>query len=78
MRKKEKEGNVLFNDMLNTFYLYLFCNKHMVKAHSDSERGNLLPPFYGLLFLISSIFYMEQSTDRRVHTMAFVTVVETG
>ena len=40
------EGNVLFNDALNTFYLRLM-------DHSDSERGNPLPP-HGLLFPINS------------------------
>ena len=35
-----KGGNVLFNDALNTFYLLLFSVGHMVKKHSDSERGN--------------------------------------
>ena len=44
------EGNVLFNDTLNTFYLRLYGIGHMVK---DSERGNLLPP-HGLLFSINS------------------------
>ena len=39
---KSKEGNVLFNDAFNTFF-------NMVKDHSDSERGNQLPPLYGLL-----------------------------
>ena len=48
-----KEGNVLFNDTLNTFYLRLYGVRHMVKDHSDSEKGNLLPP-HRLLFLISS------------------------
>ena len=33
-----KEGNVLFNDALNTFYLRLCGIRHMVKDHSDSER----------------------------------------
>ena len=33
-----KEGNVLFNDALNTFYLRLYGVGHMVKDHSDSER----------------------------------------
>ena len=41
-------GNVLFNDALNTFYLWLYGVRHMVKNHSDSEKGNLLP--HGLLF----------------------------
>ena len=49
-----KEGNVLFNDALNTFYLRLYGVRHMVKDHSDSERGNPLPP-HGLLFPISSM-----------------------
>ena len=48
-----KEGNILFNDALNTFYLQLYGVRHMVKDHSDSERGNLLPP-HELLFLINS------------------------
>ena len=48
-----KEGNVLFNDTLNTFYLRLYGVGHMVKNHTDSERGNLLPP-HRLLFQISS------------------------
>ena len=48
-----KEGNVLFNDALNTFYLRLYGVGHMVKDHSNSERGNLLPP-HRLLFPISS------------------------
>ena len=48
-----KEGNVLFNDALNTFYLRLFGVRHMVKDHSDSEKGNQLPP-HRLLFTINS------------------------
>ena len=32
-----KEGNVLFNDALNTFYLRLYGVIHMVKDHSDFE-----------------------------------------
>ena len=34
-----KEGNVLFNEALNTFYLRLYGVRHMVKDHSNSERG---------------------------------------
>ena len=74
-----KEGNVLFNDALNTFYLRLYGVGHMVKDHSDSERGNLLPP-HGLLFPISSKgsfipYHMHHTTDRIAHTTAFVTPV---
>ena len=52
--KKEKEGNVLFNDALNTFYLWLYGFRHVVKDHSDSEKGNPLPP-HRLLFPINSM-----------------------
>ena len=51
--ERERERNVLFNDVLNTFYLQLYGVRHMVKDHSDSEIGNLLPP-HRLLFLINS------------------------
>ena len=44
-----KEGNVLFNDALNTFHLRLYGVRHMAKDHSDGEKGNLLPP-HRLLF----------------------------
>ena len=52
-RQTRKEGNVLFNDALNTYYLWLYSVRHMVKDHSDSKRGNPLLP-HGLLFLINS------------------------
>ena len=70
------EGNYLFNDALNTFYLRLYGVIHMVKDHLDSERGNPLPP-HGLLFPISrkDSFYMHHLIDRIAHTAAFVTPV---
>ena len=48
----------------------------MVKDHSDSERGNLLPP-HGVLFPINSkgSFIWTIPTDRITHTTAFVTPV---
>ena len=51
-----KEGNVLFNDALNTFYLRLIGVRHMVEDHLYSERGNPLPP-HGILHPISSKGY---------------------
>ena len=51
---KRKEWNVLFNYALNIFYLRLYGVRHMVKDHSDSERGNPLPPLNVLLFPISN------------------------
>ena len=35
------------------FYLRLYGTIHMVKDHSDSERGNLLQP-HGLLFHLAA------------------------
>ena len=43
-KERERERNVLFNDALNTFYLRLYGVRHMVKDHSDSEKGNPVPP----------------------------------
>ena len=53
LKERRKERNVLFNDALNTFYLRLYGVRHMVKDHSDSEKGNLLMP-HRLLLLINS------------------------
>ena len=38
----------LFNDALNTFYLRLYGVRHMVKDHSDSEKGNHIGYSYRL------------------------------
>ena len=46
----------MFYDALYTFYLRLYGIRHMLKDHSDSEKGNLLP-LHGLLFPISSKFF---------------------
>ena len=50
------------------FYLTIhsthFIDGHIVKDHSNSERGNSLLPLYGF-------FYMHHATDRIAHTMAF-------
>ena len=57
-RRKEMlyvmEGNVLFNNALITFLIRLHGVGYIVKDHSDSDIGNLLPPLHGLLFSISS------------------------
>ena len=47
--EKRKEGRVSIKDALNTFYLRLYG----VKDHSNSERGNPLPP-HGPIFSNSS------------------------
>ena len=69
-----KEGNVLFNDALDTFYLRLYGVKHMVKDHSDSERENPLPP-HRLLFPINSKGSFICIIPQMTHATAFVTPV---
>ena len=68
--EQKKEGNVLFNDTLNTFYLWLCGVRHVVKDLSDSERGNLLPP-HGLLFPISSkgLYASSHRQDNTYHSL---------
>ena len=67
-----KGGNVLFNDELNTFYLRLYGVGHLVKDHSDSERGNPLQPHRLLFSIKRKVFYMYHPTDRITSTSAFV------
>ena len=63
----EGGGNVLFNDTLNTFYLRLYGGRHMVKDHSDIERGNLLPP-HGLLFWLTARVLLYAPSHRQNKT----------
>ena len=53
------------------FILQLYGVGHMVKNHSDSERGNLLPP-HGLLFPINSKGSFICTIPQTAHTTAFV------
>ena len=70
--KEGRKEMFLFNDALNTFYLRLYGVRHMVKDHSDSERGNPLLP-HGLLFPINSKgSFICTIPDRIAHTTAFV------
>ena len=62
-----KEGNVIFNDALNTFYLRLYGVRHMVKDYSDSEKENPLPP-HRLLFPISSKGSLYAPSHRQDNT----------
>ena len=75
LKEGRKEGNVLFNDALDTFYLRLYGIRHMVKDHSDSEGGTPLLP-HRLLFPISSKGSFICTIPHMIaHTMAFVTPV---
>ena len=71
---KERERNVLFNDTLNTFYLWLYGVIYMV-IYMDSEKGNPLPPHRLLLSINSKGSFICTIPDRITHTTAFVTPV---
>ena len=58
-----KQGNVLEN----TFYLRLYGVGHMIKNHSDNERGNPLPPFMLLFPIISNVPFHR--LDSRYHEL---------
>ena len=62
IKSHRKEDIFLFNDALNTFHLQLYGIGHMVKDHSDSERGN--PQ------LSTSCFTLP--TDRRANTVTWL------
>ena len=64
-----KEGNVLFNDALNTFYLRLYGVGHMVKQ----ERKHASATWVTLFDYQQGFFYMHHPTDRIAHTTTFVT-----
>ena len=58
------EGNVLFNDALNTFYLQLYGVGHMVKDHSDSKRGSHM----GYSFQLAARVHLYASSHRQDST----------
>ena len=70
-----KEGNILFNDALTTFYLWLYGVGHMVKDHSDSERKPAASTWATLSDYQQGFFYMHHPTDRITLAMSFVTPV---
>ena len=63
-----KEGNVLFNDVLNTFYLRLYGVTHMVKDHSDSEREETRLRHMGYSFLLAARVLLYASSHRQDNT----------
>ena len=61
--------------MHSTYFIYGYMVSDMVKDHSNSEKGNLLPP-HKLLFPINSkSSFICTIPDRIAHTTAFVTPV---
>ena len=68
-----REGNVFFNDAVNTFYLRLYDVGHMVKDHSDMERGNPMSP-HGNSFRLAArvlLYASSHSQDNRYHGVCY-------
>ena len=63
-----KEGNVLFNDTLNTFYLRLYGVTHMVEDHSDSEREETRCRHMGYSFRLAARVLLYASSHRQDNT----------
>ena len=68
--RNRKEMFYLTTHSTHFIYGYMASDIIMVKDHSDSERGNPLPP-HGQ----QGFFYMQHPTDRVAHTTAFITSV---
>ena len=65
-----KEGSVLFNDALDTFFiLWLYGVGHMVKDRSDSKRENPLPSQHELLLWISNGFPYQEGRKEVFYLM---------
>ena len=67
-----KEGYILFNDSLNTFYLRLYGIRHMVKDHSDSERKPLLRHSYSFRLAARVLLYASSHRqDNTYHSLCY-------
>ena len=68
-----KEGNVLFHDTLNTFYLWLYGVRHMVKNQSDSEKGEREREMFYLTTHSTHFIYGYMASDIWLRTILLVT-----
>ena len=67
-----RERNVLFNDTLNTFYLRLCGVRHMVKDHSDSEKGEREREIFYLTMHSTHFIYGYMASDIWLRTILIV------
>ena len=74
--EREREREMFYLTTHSTHFIYGYMASVNIKDHSDSEKGNPLPPHRLLLSINSKgSFYMHHPTDRITHTTAFVTPV---
>ena len=67
-KEGRKEGSVLFNDTLNTIYLWLYGVRHMIKNHSDSMREETRCCNMGYSFRLAARVLLYASSNRRDNT----------
>ena len=65
--KNKKEGNVLFNGALDTFYLLLHSVGQIVKNHSDSKTRTLLP-LHGYFICLPTRVRLYASSHKQDNT----------
>ena len=73
------EGNVLINDALNTFYLWLYGIMHKAKDHSDNKRANLLLPIHGYSLLLAAwdlLYAPSYRQDSTYHSLCYTSCGE--
>ena len=68
----KKEGNVLFNDALNTFYLRLYGVGRSIEDHSGRGEPSVVT-WVTRSDMQKELFYMNHLTNRTAHTTANVT-----
>ena len=72
-REGRKEGNVLFKDALNTFYLWLYGVRHMVKDHSDRSEETC-SHHIGYSFRLAArvlLYASSQTQDSTYHGLCY-------
>ena len=62
-----KEGNVLFNDTINTFYLRLYGIRHIVKNQSEIGREETCHHI-GYYFWLAAMVLLYASFHRQDNT----------
>ena len=66
-----KEGNVLFNDILNTFYLRLYGVRHMVKDTKIAREEAVAATWATLSDQQQGLFYMHHRQDNTYHSRCY-------
>ena len=67
-----KEGSVLFNDALSTFYLRLYGVGHMVKDHSDREETRYRHMGYSFRLAARVLIYVpSHRQDSTYHGLCY-------